>query len=128
MRVRGLGWLGVRTPKTSAMVEFCREVLGLELILDRTSASWFRMADGTQFHVYGPDDEDHKFFGSGPVVGFHVDSFAAAHAVMVKAGVEFLYPEPQRNSGQAWQHFRAPDGNVYEIIGPDDLGESHATT
>lgn len=23
---------------------------------------------------------------------------------------------------RAWQHFRAPDGNIYEIIGPDDVG------
>lgn len=34
----------------------------------------------------------------------------------------FIYPEPQRQAGQAWQHFRAPDGNVYELIGPDDVG------
>ena len=27
--------------------------------------------------------------------------------------------EPQRADGQMWQHFRAPDGNVYEIIGPE---------
>jgi len=27
--------------------------------------------------------------------------------------------EPQRDGGSAWNHFRGPDGNVYEIIGPD---------
>jgi hypothetical protein len=31
--------------------------------------------------------------------------------------------EPQRANGLAWQHFRAPDGDVYEIIGPDDPGD-----
>jgi hypothetical protein len=40
---------------------------------------------------------------------------------MVQAGIEFLYPEPQRQAGKIWQHFRAPDGNVYEIIGEDDF-------
>ena len=40
---------------------------------------------------------------------------------VARAGIEFLYPEPQRQAGKAWQHFRAPDGNVYEIIGVDDL-------
>ena len=124
MSVRKLGWLGVQTQKSAAMTAFCRDVLQLESILDRPDASWFKLADGTQFHVYGAGDEDHKFFGSGPVVGFQVDSFAAAHTAMTKAGIEFLYPEPQRDGGKAWQHFRAPDGNIYEIIGPDDLGPS----
>jgi hypothetical protein len=45
----------------------------------------------------------------------------AAHAALTEADIEFLYDRPQRAHGRAWQHFRAPDGNVYEIIGPDDL-------
>lgn len=120
MVVRSLGWLGVRTPAVAEMCAFYREVLRLEVILERSGATWFRLADGTEVHVYGPEDEDHDFFGSGPVVGFSVDSFLAAHAALVAAGTEFLYPEPQRANGRAWQHFRGPDGNVYEIIGPDD--------
>ena len=121
MSVRSLGWIGVRTSKASAMSAFYRDVLGLEVIHERPGATWFRMTDGTEAHVYGMDDRDHDFFGSGPVVGFEVDSFARARDAMVKAGIEFLYPEPQRKDGRAWQHFRAPDGNVYEIIGPDDI-------
>ena len=35
------------------------------------------------------------------------------------AATEVLYPEPQRAGGQMWQHFRGPDGNVYDIIGPE---------
>lgn len=81
----------------------------------------FRLDDGTEAHVYPADDPDHDFFGPGPVVGFAVASFAAAHAALVASGIEFVYPHPQRAGGRAWQHFRAPDGNVYEIIGPDDL-------
>jgi catechol 2,3-dioxygenase-like lactoylglutathione lyase family enzyme len=121
MTVRSLGWLGVRTSNAAAMCAFYRDVLGLEVIREQPGATWFRLADGTQAHVYGADDQDHKFFASGPVVGFAVDSFAAARAALLTAGIEFLYPEPQRQDGRAWQHFRAPDGNVYEIIGPDDI-------
>jgi catechol 2,3-dioxygenase-like lactoylglutathione lyase family enzyme len=123
MVVRSLGWLGVRTPEAAAMNAFYRDVLGLEVILDRPDATWFRLADGTQVHVYGPGDQDHEFFGTAPVVGLAVDSFRTAHAAMAAAGIEFLYPEPQRAGGQAWQHFRGPDGNVYEIIGPDDVDD-----
>lgn len=121
MVVRALGWLGVRTPDAAAMSAFYRDVLQLEVILDRPGATWFRLADGTEVHVYGPGDEDHDFFGTAPVVGFAVDSFRTAHAALTAAGLEFLYPEPQRAHGRAWQHFRAPDGNVYEIVGPDDV-------
>ena len=93
MTVRALGWLGVRTPAADAMVAFYRDVLRLEVILQRPGATWFRLPDGTEVHVYGPDDEDHGFFGTAPVVGLAVDSFRAAHAALAAAGVEFLYAE-----------------------------------
>ena len=122
MAVRSLGWLGVRTRQAPAMTAFYRDVLQLEVILERPGATWFRLGDGTEVHVYGPGDEDHDFFGSAPVIGFAVDSFPDVHAAMTAAGTEFIYPEPQRAGGRAWQHFRGPDGNIYEIIGPDDQG------
>jgi catechol 2,3-dioxygenase-like lactoylglutathione lyase family enzyme len=122
MAVLSLGWLGVRTANASAMAAFYRDVLGLEVILERPGATWFRLGDGAEVHVYGPNDVDHDFFGSSPVAGFCVDSFEAARAALVAAGIEFIYQEPQRAAGRAWQHFRAPDGNVYEVIGPDDVG------
>jgi glyoxylase I family protein len=124
MVVRSLGWLGVRTPNAAAMSAFYHDVLRLEVILDRPGATWFRLADGTEVHVYGPADDGHDFFETAPVVGFEVDSFRAAHAALTAAGIEFLYPEPQRAHGRAWQHFRAPDRNIYEIIGPDDIGDA----
>ena len=121
MKVRSLGWLGVRTANASAMCTFYRDVLGLEVLQEQSTGTRFRLPDGTEAHVYDADDTDHDFFGSGPVVGFFVESFAAARATMAEFGIEFLYPEPQRHGGRVWQHFRAPDGNVYEIIGLDDL-------
>jgi len=122
MKVRSLGWLGVRTASAAAMCDFCRDVLKLELLPNPSSGTRFELSDGTEIHVYGPDDTDHEFFGTSPVVGLMVESFASAHAHMTERGVEFLYPDPQRHGGKAWHHFRAADGNVYEIIGPDDLG------
>jgi catechol 2,3-dioxygenase-like lactoylglutathione lyase family enzyme len=101
---------------------FYRDVLQLEVILERPGATWFRLGDGAEVHVYGPGDEDHDFFGSAPVIGFAVDSFPGVHAAMTAAGIEFIYPEPQRAGGRAWQHFRGPDGNIYEGIGPDEQG------
>jgi catechol 2,3-dioxygenase-like lactoylglutathione lyase family enzyme len=116
--VRGLGWMGVRTAAADAMVGMYRDALGLEVVHEGAGSTWFRTGDGTQIHVYGPTDDDHDFFGSGPVVGLSVERFEPARAALEAAGIEFVYPEPQRAGGIAWQHFRAPDGNVYEIIGP----------
>ena len=116
--VRSLGFLGVRTEAFEGTVALYRDVLRLEPILERPGAAWFRAADGAQIHVYAGDDEDHDFFGAGPVVGLVVDDFDATRAAMVAAGIEFI-GEPQRDGGSAWNHYRGPDGNVYEIMGPD---------
>jgi catechol 2,3-dioxygenase-like lactoylglutathione lyase family enzyme len=121
LKVLSIGWLGVRTENAAAMSAFFKHTLGLETIDSAATGSRFQLLDGTEAHVYPGNDPDHEFFGSGPVVGFAVNSFAAAQAAILASGIKFLYPDPQRNGGRAWQHFRAPDGNVYEIIGPDDL-------
>lgn len=116
--VQSLGFLGVRTDAFDATVALYRDVLGLEAILARPGAAWFRTANGTQVHVYGPDDPDHDFFTAGPVVGLVVEDFDKTREAMVAAGIDFI-GEPQRDGGSAWNHYRGPDGNVYEIMGQD---------
>jgi catechol 2,3-dioxygenase-like lactoylglutathione lyase family enzyme len=116
--VRSLGFLGVRTKAFDETVALYRDAFGLAPILERRGATWFRAADGAQIHVYGPTDDDHPFFDSGPVVGLVVDDFDATREAMVAAGISFI-GEPQRDGGSAWNHYRGPDGNVYEIMGPD---------
>jgi catechol 2,3-dioxygenase-like lactoylglutathione lyase family enzyme len=101
------------------MNEFYRDVLGLDALSIDDSSGRFKLHDGTEVHVYGPKDKNHEFFSKGPVVAFEVDDFAVAQSRLRAAGVEFIYPEPQRASGRIWQHFRAPDRNVYEFIADD---------
>ena len=122
MKVVSIGWLGIKTPHAVAMTAFFREVLQLEEI-HRSRGEWrFRTEDGTELHVYGPEEHNHDYFGSGPVVGLRVDDFTEARSRLIDAGIEFLYPEPQRKDEVAWQHFRGPDGNIYELIGPTGAG------
>jgi catechol 2,3-dioxygenase-like lactoylglutathione lyase family enzyme len=116
--IRSLRFLGVRTAAFDETVALYRDVLGLTPLHEAPGATWFRAADGASIHVYDEDDEDHAFFGSGPVVGLEVDDFDGARAALVAAGIAFV-GEPQRDGGVAWNHFTGPDGNVYEIIGPD---------
>ena len=94
---------------------FYRDVLGLEILWESPGDARFRLADGTEVHVYGPTDEDHAFFGPGPVVGLLVDDFDATRARMVAAGIEFIGPV-RREGTTVWNHFRGPDGNVYELV------------
>jgi len=101
------------------MNAFYRDVLNLDVLSMDDKAGRFKLRDGTEVHVYGHLDEDHDFFGDGPVVALEVDDFAVARARLLAAGIRFAYEEPQRASGKIWQHFFAPDGNVYEIIGDD---------
>jgi len=49
------------------------------------------------------------------VVGFLVDDLAATRVLMLGYGIEFI-GEPRHEGRTAWQHFRGPDGNVYELM------------
>lgn len=115
MSVNGLGWLGVRTERFEETVSLYRDVFGLEAFHADERSARFRLGDGTELHVYGPEDEHHRFFGTAPVVGLAVDDAAAARRRLEAAGLELL-TELERANGAAWFHFRGPDGNVYELI------------
>ena len=54
---------------------------------------------------------------SNPVVaGFLVDDIEAARDELVRTpNVELLGELRVMPNGYAWQHFRAPDGHVYEL-------------
>ena len=119
MKITRLGWMGIKTRQFDRMSAFYRDVLRLEVLSIDDESGRFKLGDGTEVHVYGPQDQDHEFFGSGPVVAFEVDDFTTARARLLSVGTKFIYEEPQRALGRIWQHFIAPDENVYEIIGND---------
>jgi catechol 2,3-dioxygenase-like lactoylglutathione lyase family enzyme len=114
--IESVRFVGLRTRAFAEMTALYRDALGLSPEREAPGAAWFRAADGTSIHVYDADDADHDFFGRGPVVGFLVEDFAAARAALVAAGLEFI-GEPQHDDGAVWNHYRAPDGNVYELMG-----------
>ena len=116
MQVTGLSWVGTRTADYDAMVSFLRDVFGLTPSLEEEGFAVFPFPNGDKIEVFGTNDEDHRFFTTGPVVGFRVPDVAAAQAEMEAAGIEFLGRPGSSSDGSAWSHFRAPDGNVYEIL------------
>ena len=114
--IKGLVWVGTRTDRYAEMVGFYREALGLSLEHEEGEFAVFKLPDGGKAEVFGPSDTGHTHFSTGPVVGFLVGDVEAALKSLEARGIEFIGPvyvwEP---SGGAWSHFRAPDGNVYEI-------------
>jgi catechol 2,3-dioxygenase-like lactoylglutathione lyase family enzyme len=114
--VKGLAWVGTRTEHYEQMVAFYRDTLRLSLDHEEGEFAIFKLADGSKAEVFGPSDTEHTHFTSGPVAGFLVDDVEGARGVLEAEGIEFIGPvhewEPTR---EAWSHFRATEGNVYEI-------------
>ena len=115
--VKGLVWVGSRTEHYEQMVGFYRNVLRLPLEHEEGEFAVFRLPDGSKAEVFGPSDTEHTHFSRGPVAGFLVDDVETARGVLKAEGIEFIGPVHQwEPTGEAWSHFRAPDGNVYEIV------------
>ena len=115
MRIIKLAWLGTRTENADLTVAFFREVLGLRLELDHPGFWMLKLPDGSKVEVFGPDSAVNRHFTTGPVAGFLVDDVHSATAELRSAGVEILLEPELDDSGNAWVHFRAPDGNIYEF-------------
>ncbi len=119
--VHGLGFMGVRiadADRFASTVSLYRDLFGMTPFrVEPNRLAWFRLGDGTELHVYGPDDTDHAVFGDRPCIGFLVDDVTATRRRMEAAGVEFLW-DTQRDAEREWAHYRGPDGAVAELIGP----------
>lgn len=116
MTVRGIGFVGMRSDRLDEMVRLFRDVIGVPLVRRDADLAGFRLADDTILELYGPAEEFHTFFRTGPVVGFRVDDFDATRQAMITAGVQFI-GDVQHADGDGWQHFCCPDGTIAEIIG-----------
>jgi catechol 2,3-dioxygenase-like lactoylglutathione lyase family enzyme len=110
MEVTGLGWCGTRTSRDDKPAHFYEHVLGLRPVHAEPGLRVFELPDGRNVEVFGLGYPGREHFGPGPVVGFAVRDLPAAVRELQDAGVELL-GEP----GPTWQHFRGPDGNVYEL-------------
>jgi catechol 2,3-dioxygenase-like lactoylglutathione lyase family enzyme len=97
-----------RRPRSSATCSACRRPRERHQVV-------FSLPGDALLEVFGPGDPDHDHFSTGPVVGFFVDDIEAARDELERAGVELLGPLGGAKETGQWAHFRAPDGNVYEL-------------
>ncbi len=116
MKILGLDWVGTRTNHFSETVAFFERTLGLPIGVRREDFVRFDLPDSSSVEVFGPKDRDHLYFTTGPVVGFLVEDLDAARHDLTRHRVELLGSIGGKAGQVRWQHFRAPDGNVYEIV------------
>ena len=127
MEVRGIRWVGVSTTRVAEMRAFAIDILGLRVAgQDGEDFVELATADGSKLELFGSDEaaDGPWLFESNPVVaGFLVDDIQAAREELARvAGVQLLGELRVLPDGYAWQHFRAPDGHVYELTADPTAG------
>jgi len=116
MNVKALTWMGVKTPKFDDMVHFYRDVLQLRSILEQPDFAVFRLPNGDTLELFGPAGPNAHLALGTVVCGFRVDDIEQARQALVQAGIELVGPlQIDEASNHAWQHFRGPDGTIYEL-------------
>jgi catechol 2,3-dioxygenase-like lactoylglutathione lyase family enzyme len=100
-------------------------MLGLRLELERPGFWMLKLPDGSKVEVFGPDSPINRHFTTVPVAGFLVDDVQDATAELRSAGVEIVFESEVDDSGNAWAHFRAPDGNLYGFTQNPTVSRPH---
>jgi hypothetical protein len=117
MVARALVWLGTRTERLDEMRAFWRGLLGSDPGVDTSDLVVFDLPSGDRVELFGPAEPDHRHFTTGPVAGFLVDDLGDAISRLEALGAELLPSGSPGSSEVDWKHFRAPDGNIYEVTG-----------
>lgn len=123
MAVLRVGFAGFRTGDLAGMRRILEAGLGLEPTRSSSGQASYRLADGTLVEAYDKAEAFHRFFTTGPVVGFVVDDFDEALPRLSSLGVECL-TGIQVDGDTRWVHVRLVDGTVAELMGvpPGDGG------
>jgi catechol 2,3-dioxygenase-like lactoylglutathione lyase family enzyme len=112
----GLAWAGARSPHAREMADFAEHVLGMQRTGEEAAMVHLRMPNGDGFEVFLPEDTDHAFMHTGPVVAFGVEDLDAALAKLDSYRAELFMGGIRTDGTDRWVHFRAPDGCVYELF------------
>lgn len=118
MRVRGISWVGVKTDSYQQIRDFFADVAGLVVDHEQPDLAVFRFPDGDKLEIFGPeaDDPPEQFAREKVVAGLLVADIDEAIDALVEAGIELIGTKQASGDGYFWQHFRAPDGKVFELV------------
>jgi len=127
MKVRRIGYVGIRTQNVEGMTRFLRDILGLEAAGEDETVTFQRLPTHRfdLAEVYAQSHHDLRMIPdeSDFVISFVVDDIRQAMAEMKAAGVELVnnpvwaaedFDEPDFGNA-AWFWVRAPDDRIYAI-------------
>jgi hypothetical protein len=112
MQIKGIVFAGTATTARPQMSAFAEQVLGLtRTAVTGVEADLFDLPDGSSFAVASPDGmgDTHRS------LGFLVDDLSLAADELRAAGIE-TDAEISGNARHRYLHFRAPDGQLYELV------------
>lgn len=116
MQIKALCWMGVKTEKFEEVSHFFQAVMGLHPIQQTSDLVAFQLPSHDRIEVFGPHGPNPHFPLHGVVCGFLVADIKQATQELAQAGVELVGSLQGDAAGEyAWQHFRGPDGNLYEL-------------
>jgi catechol 2,3-dioxygenase-like lactoylglutathione lyase family enzyme len=118
MNVIGITWMGVQTDRFNEMTTFMQAVIGAPPSGTEPGFALWRLPNGDLVEIFA--DRDKPTFGTAPVVGFQVADLALATRDIEDAGAEIVSRYGPNEAGYEAVHFRAPDGNIYEIVHDPD--------
>ena len=112
MDIQGIVFAGTGTQNRLQMATFVREVLGMASVtVAGVEADLFDLPDGSSFAVAPPQ-------GMGTTdrsLGFLVGDIEEAVRELFAAGVP-VDEDISGNARERYVHFRAPDGQLYELV------------
>jgi len=113
VEILGLVFAGTATDRRTAMADFIEATLGLRRVVeaDVLDSDMFALPDGARFAVA---DEREEGGGTSRTIGFLVADLGSAVAELRAVGVEV--DEPAQSDRHRYAHFRAPDGELYELV------------
>jgi catechol 2,3-dioxygenase-like lactoylglutathione lyase family enzyme len=123
MEIIKLCWVGTRTVNAEPTVAFFRDVLGLRPEPLGADSGWprFQMAARSRPSAQAASTTGTSTPVRSPASSSTTSPTATATATATAteelraAGVEILLEADVDEWGDAWVHFRAPDGNIYEF-------------
>jgi hypothetical protein len=89
--------------------------MNLPILFEEQDFVVFQLPNKDQVEVFGPSGPNQDFVPDSPVCGFLVDDIEQARNELIQAGIELVGPLQRMQDDYAWQHFRGPNGTIYEI-------------
>jgi predicted enzyme related to lactoylglutathione lyase len=116
MKIKALVWMGIKTDKFQEMEHFLQDVMGLQQAHHAQDFVVFQLPNKDKVEVFGPQGPNQHFAPDSIVCGFLVEDIHQARLELVQAGIELIGPlHEEKPGGYAWQHFRGPDGKLYDL-------------